>query len=256
MIGIPGVLISLLLLTVKEPARKDLLKSEIGNDKLDLNDALKLVFAHPRTFLSICVGTAFTAFVSYGCTAWIPTYFFRTFGWPVPKAGFRFGLVLLLASVSGILWGGWYADRLKNKGIQHGRLRIGLIAGAGIFLCCLIPLIHDSNMVLVFLFVPLFFVASPMGASTSAVQELMPNQTRALASAIFLFIINMIGMGLGPLVVAFFTDSIYKDEMAIRYSMVALLAIGGLSASLFYSVGYLGYKKINLQSFSKPVALE
>jgi MFS family permease len=256
LIGLPGLLISLLLLTIKEPLRKDLLKSTGANKNPGLTHALKLVFSHPRTFLSICIGTAFTAFVSYGCTSWMPTYFFRTFAWPVPKAGLRFGLVLLLASVSGVLWGGWYADRLKNKGIQHGRLRIGLIAGAGIFSCCLVPLIHDPNLVLVSLFFPLFFVASPMGASTSAIQELMPNQTRALASAIFLFIINMIGMGLGPLIVAFFTDTIYKDESAIRYSMVALMAIGGLSALLFYSIGYMGYKKINLHSFSQSIVLE
>jgi MFS family permease len=256
MIGLPGIMISLLLLTIKEPTRKDLLLSTDGRNKPDLKQALKLVFAHPRTFLSICIGTAFTAFVSYGCTAWTPTYFFRTFGWPIQKAGLRFGIVLLSASMCGVLWGGWYADRLKNKGIQQGRVRIGLIAGAGIFLCCLVPLIHDPNIVLGFLFIPLFFVASPIGASASAIQELMPNQIRALASAIFLFIINIIGMALGPLVVAFFTDSIYKDELAIRYSLVALMAIGGLSALLFYSIGYLGYKKINLHSFSKTAVLE
>jgi MFS family permease len=255
-IGIPGILISLLLTTVKEPFRKDLINSGTGRHEFSLKDALKLVFAYPRTYLTICIGTAFTAFVSYGCTAWIPTYFYRTFGWPIPKAGLRFGLVLLLGSICGVLWGGWYADRLKNKGIHHGRLRIGLIAGAGIFLSCLVPLIHDPNLVLAFLFLPVFFVASPMGASTSAVQELMPNQTRALASAIFLFIINMIGMGLGPLVVAFFTDIVYKDELAIRFSLVALMSIGGLTSVLFYSIAYLGYKKINLQSYPKPIVLE
>jgi hypothetical protein len=87
------------------------------------------------------------------------------------------------------------------------------------------------------------------------VQELMPNQTRALASAIFLFIINMIGMGLGPLLVAFFTDSVYKDELAIRFSLVALMSIGGLLAVLFYSLAYFGYKKIKLHSYSKTITL-
>ena len=256
MIGIPGIAISLLILTIKEPARRDLFDSGTGNNKLDLKNSLKLVFAHPGTFLSICIGTAFTAFVTYGCTAWVPTYFFRTFGWPVAKAGLRFGLVLLLASVLGILWGGWYADRLKNKGIHHGRLRIGLIAGAGILSCCLLPLIQDPNLVLAFLFIPFFFVASPMGASTSALQELMPNQTRALASAIYLFIINMIGMGLGPFAVAFFTDSVFKDESAIRYSLVALLGIGGSSTLLFYSLAYQGYKKIRFSPFSKSMIPE
>jgi hypothetical protein len=82
-----------------------------------------------------------------------------------------------------------------------------------------------------------------MGASTSAVQELMPNQVRALASAIFLFLINLIGMGLGPSFVAVFTDYIFHDESAIRYSLMALFITGGVFALLFYLLGYRTYNK-------------
>ena len=84
-----------------------------------------------------------------------------------------------------------------------------------------------------------------MGASTAALQELMPNQVRALTSAIFLFLINMIGLGLGPYIVAFFTDSVFKNENEIRYSLTAMLAIGGGLAAVFYSIGYRGYKKLH-----------
>jgi len=92
-----------------------------------------------------------------------------------------------------------------------------------------------------------FFVASPMGASTTAIQELMPNQVRALASAIFLFVINMIGMGLGPSFVAVFTDYVFHDELSIRFSLCALFVTGGASALLFYLVGYRSYNKTILR---------
>jgi MFS family permease len=244
-IGLPGFVISLLMFSIREPKRKDILSIEGVQQKLSLHQSLKIVFSHPKTFISICLGTAFTAFVSYGCTAWIPTYFFRTFGWPMPKAGLTFGLILLAGSVSGVIWGGWYADRLKNKGIDAGRLRIGFIAGIAILLSCCIPLISNPNIVVTLLLIPAFFIASPMGASTAALQELMPNQVRALTSAIFLFLINMIGLGLGPYIVAFFTDSVFKNENEIRYSLTAMLAIGGGLAAVFYSIGYRGYKKLH-----------
>jgi MFS family permease len=243
-IGLPGLVISLLMFTIKEPARKDALVKEGINTKLSLKESLVIIFEHRKTYLSICLGTAFTAFVSYGTTAWVPTYFNRTFDWPVPKAGFSFGLVLLAGSILGVLWGGWYADKLKSKGIHNGRIRVGLIAAAAILLSCFIPLITNPNTVLALLFIPAFFIASPMGASTTAIQELMPNQVRALASAIFLFLINMIGLGLGPYIVAFFTDSVFHDEMAIRFSLVALYVIGGSIAFLFYAIGNSGYKKV------------
>ena len=72
----------------------------------------------------------------------------------------------------------------------------------------------------------------------------MPNQVRALSSAIFLFILNMIGLGLGPFLVAFFTDSVFHDEKAIRFSLSALLLTGGGLGVLFYSIAYKSYKKV------------
>ena len=80
-----------------------------------------------------------------------------------------------------------------------------------------------------------FFIAANIGSAAAAVQAIMPNQVRSLASAIFLFVINMIGLGLGPTAVALFTDYIFHDEQAIRYSIVLLFIIGGLAtSSLFY----------------------
>ncbi|HEY4324044.1 MAG TPA: MFS transporter [Mucilaginibacter sp.] len=242
MIGLPGLIISLLLLTVKEPLRKNKLQLGGEDAKLKLGEALKVVFKYPKTYISICLGNAFTAFVSYGCTAWIPTYFNRTFGWSVPKAGFDFGLVLLAASITGVLWGGWYADTLKNRGVLNGRMLVGVIAGIAMLASFFIPLIGNPNIVLGLLFILLFFVASPIGASTSAIQEIMPNQVRALSSSIFLFLLNIIGLGLGPTMVAVFTDYVLHDEMAIRYSLVALIIVGGFFSLLFYAISYRGYK--------------
>ena len=237
LIGLPGIAISLLMLTINEPVRKGILHIEgVPQQKLSLREALKIVFTYRKTFLSICIGTAFTAIVTYACTAWVPTYFSRTFDWPVPKAGFVFGLVLLSGSICGVLWGGWYADHLENKGIQNGRMRVNIISAVCLLLSCFIPLIDNPVLVVTLFFIPAFFIASPMGASTSAIQQLMPNQVRALASSIFLFLINFIGLGGGPFLVGFFTDTVFNDEKAIRYSLAATIAIGGMGAILFYFI--------------------
>ena len=246
LIGLPGLAIGLLMFTVKEPFRKGVLQvNGVPQKKLSLKEALRIVFTHRNTFLSICIGTAFTAIVTYACTAWVPTYFFRTFDWPVTKAGFIFGLVLLAGSVCGVLWGGWYADYLENKGIQNGRMSVNILSGAGLLISCFIPLISNPVMVISLLFIPAFFIASPMGASTSAIQEMMPNQVRALASSIFLFLINMIGLGGGPFLVGFFTDSVFNDEKAIRYSLAATIAIGGVGAILFYGIASKAMSKMH-----------
>jgi len=242
-IGSPGLVISLLMLTVKEPIRKDVHHIAGQRSSFNFRESLSIIFKHPGAYLGICIGTAFTAFINYGMSAWMPTYLNRTFGWSMPKAGLSYGLVLCAGSVSGVLWGGWLADKLKSKGISNGRVRVGVIAGVAGLCCSFIPLIGNPYWVLAAVLLPSFFLASPMGACTTAIQELMPNQVRALASAVFLFIINMIGMGMGPSIVAIFTDYVFHDEKAIRFSLVALFIIGGTLASLFYVIGYNAYKK-------------
>lgn len=68
-IGLPGLVVSILMFTIKEPSCKDVLQREGINTKLSLKESLSIVFERPKTYLSICLGTAFTAFVSYGSTA-------------------------------------------------------------------------------------------------------------------------------------------------------------------------------------------
>jgi MFS family permease len=242
-VGLPGLLIALLLLTIKEPDRSNTLQVDGETVKLSLKESLAIIFKHRTAYLMICFATAFAALVNYGSNAWIPTFIARTYGWEVPRAGAFYGLILVTSSISGVLFGGWYADYLVKKGISDGRLRVGLL-GTTLCLCSFwIPLLPKAEWTLLAVFIPSFALAAPFGATTAAIQEIMPNQVRALASSIFLFILNLIGIGLGPTSVALFTDYIFKDENAIRYSMVLLYLIGGGGAVLFTLIGLKHYRK-------------
>lgn len=241
-VGLPGLVITLLLTTVKEPVRQNVLKTNGVAAKLSLGESVAIIFTHRKAYLSICFGMAFSAMVNYGSTAWVPTFFVRTFGWTIPQAGFRYGLVLVLSSIAGVLFGGWYADYLNKKGVGDGRLRIGLIACGGCLVSAVIPLIANPQVALVAFFFPAFLVAMPMGAATAAIQEIMPNQVRALALSIFLFILNMIGLGLGPTLVSLFTDFVFHDELAIRYSLVLLFLVGGAIGTVCFLVAMKPYR--------------
>jgi MFS family permease len=242
-IGLPGIVIALLMLTIKEPTRKDTLNTEGVLEKPTIGEALKLIWLQRKAYLPISIGTAFTAFTNYGSSAWIPTYFVRTFGWTMQKTGLSYGLIVTVFSALGVLAGGWLADRYSKKGDASGKVRVGLFSGIGILASCCNFLLSDPNMILFSLAIPAFFIALPLGSSAAAVQEIMPNRVRALASSIFLFFINIIGMGLGPLLVAFFTDSIFHDEKMIKYSLIALYIVGGFSTILCFWLGLKNYKK-------------
>ncbi len=242
-IGLPGLVIALLLFTIKEPARTNAIQRDGETVKLSLGESLSIVFKHSRAYLLICFATAGAAMVNYGSNAWMLTFVARTYGWEPAKAGAFYGLVLVVSAVSGVLFGGWYADRLVKKGITDGRVRVGLLAGSLCLLSCFLPLLPKAEWALLAVFIPSFALAAPYGATTAAIQEIMPNQVRALASSIFLFILNLIGIGLGPSFVAFFTDVVFKDESMIRYSLVALYLFGGTVSLLLTFLAMKPYRK-------------
>ena len=242
-VGLPGLVVAGLLLTIREPARTNTLQRQGETVRLSLHESLALIFKHRTTYFLICFATAFGALVNYGCNAWIPTFIARTYGWEVPRAGAFYGAVLVVSSISGALFGGWYADRLVKQGVTDGRLRVGLLGGIGCLLAIGLPLLPKAEWALLAVFVPSFALAAPYGAATAAIQEIMPNQVRALASSIFLFILNLIGIGLGPTSVAVFTDYVFKDEGAIRYSLVLLFAIGGVFMLLLTYLALKPYRK-------------
>lgn len=85
-------------------------------------------------------------------------------------------------------------------------------------------------------------MAFPLGASSAAIQEIMPNQARALASAVYLFILNMIALGFGPTLVALLTDYVFQNEKEIHKSLAIVMAGGSTLALASYSWGVGAYR--------------
>ncbi|MDZ7934655.1 MAG: MFS transporter [Emticicia sp.] len=243
-VGLPGLVIALLLFLVKEPTRKNLIQRDGKDAKLSLSESLKLIFRYRKAYLLISFTTATQGLVNFGSNAWIPTFVARTYGWEVPRAGAFFGSVVVVSSVLGVLFGGWYADKLVKEGKTDGRLRISVMAAVLCLFGAIAVLLPKGEWALLLIALPTFGLSAPFGAATAAVQEIMPNQVRALASSILLFILNLIGLSLGPALVAIFTDFVFKDENMIRYSMMLLYLIGGISGLILSLSALKPYRQI------------
>ena len=243
-IGLPGLAISLLLLTVKEPIRRGLLTNSAGQTQtLAIRDVFRLIGQKRTAFLSVTLGITFVSLVAYASAAWTPTFFVRTFGWTMGKAGLVYGSVITLFSTTGIILGGRVADYFTRRGRTDGRLRVGVIAAVGILASSFFPLVSNPTVVAILLILPSFFVAFPLGASSTAIQEIMPNQARALTSAVYFFILNIIALGFGPTSVALLTDYVFHDEQAIRYSLAIVTFMGALLALISYATGLAPYRR-------------
>lgn len=244
-VGVPGLLVALLfVLTVKEPPRQELLQRDAGlptsSPSVPLRELFSHVKRHRKTLTCHNLGFALSAMTQYAISAWVPTFLIRTFGWPVGKVGLYFGITLVVAGTLGVVCGGWFSDWLTRKGYQDSRMRVGLISVLlALAPAVVYPLVDTPALSLALLGMTIFMLTFPMGSGPAGLQEIFPNQMRGQVSALYLFILNIFGLALGPTVVAVMTDYWFQDPLAVRYSLAAMAA-GTLPVAIF--VFWLGLK--------------
>ena len=119
--------------------------------------------------------------------------------------------------------------------------------------CSLGFLLSDNEFVIIALLsLGTFFFSMPFGCAPAGLQEIVPAEMRAQASSIYLFVINMVGLGLGPTAVALATDYLFKDDMAVGYS---LLLIGTVSLAISATLLRLGQAPYR-ESYARQRAAE
>ncbi|MBK9708111.1 MAG: MFS transporter [Acidobacteria bacterium] len=248
-VGMPGVLLSLLMYTVKEPIRRGLRSVQLspGTGKqaiAPLKEVLSYVRSNSKTFICHTVGFALLSFSSYGTSAWIPTFFVRNHGWTASKAGIVYGLVVMVFSTLGVAAGGWMADRMALRGYRDATMRIGFFVAIAWFPFGIpYPIVDNVNLAVGLMAVSAFFASAPFGVAPAAIQQIMPNEMRGQASAIYLFVINLIGLGIGPTAVAMTTDYVFHDDNAVRYSIMIVTTIAHVVAALLLWAGLRPFRE-------------
>lgn len=234
-IGLPGILLVFLIQTMNEPKRVEFESVKKTAEISSFKEIMAYFKDNSRTFMYLNFSMAFMSLATYAGVYWIPTMLNRVHGWADTKAGVTFGLLITVFSTLGVITGGRYADYLTKKGIVQAKMLSGF-RGMIAAICCTVGLIiSDINIGIYFIAGYCFFSSFPFGSATAAIQEIAPNKMRAIFSAFFLFVVNLIGLGFGPLIVGFLNDSIFKDPNQIHYSIFIAQVIGcSLSALCLY----------------------
>lgn len=236
-VGAPGLLIALLLFTIREPARRAILVDAQGAPTVpSLRATLAQLRARYRSVVGIALMLAGCVASNVALLAWGPTLFARVHGWPQGRTGLVLGLITLFCGCLGLFTGGWLTDYWHRKGIPHGALRVGLIGVIGVA-CTLAPatMMSDVTWTIALLIPAVFFLGLPTGCGYAAVQMIFPNQSRGLASAAVTFVVAMVGMGMGAQLPGVFNDYLFHDGKMVGFSMaltVALSCFVGLLAAL------------------------
>jgi len=231
-ISIPGLLFTGMLFTIREPVRRGM-QARLAGKSLPVSEVMSYIKLNRKTFFCHSVGFSMLSFVGYGSASWVPAFFIRLHGWERLQVGLYYGTAVIIFGTAGIVFGGYLADNLKKKGYADAKMRVGLISAI-----CNLPMgigfvLVPNGYVAYFCFMlpSTFTLAMSTGVAAAAVQEMMPNPMRGQASALYLFIVNVIGLGMGPLAVALCTDYLFgADIMMVWASLLITGAVAKLTA--------------------------
>ena len=229
-VGLPGIVIAVLMLAVREPPRRGQLAEAKA---LPLREVSAYMLGRWRAYLGHYLGFALLAVPSFTIAMWAPSYFIRVLGYSPPDAARTLGLMIIVLSPAGALCGGMLADRWQRQGHLDAPIRVALVAVLALLATSVAaPMLTDPSLALL-AFCPFVFASSlPTAVAPAALQLITPNPLRAQASALLLLSLNLISSGLGPTAVGYINDAVFANDKAVGLSMGLVNAVALVLAGL------------------------
>jgi MFS family permease len=228
-VGVAGLLLApIFRWLVREPARG---RYDPGAPQQAASFLKTLaVLARKPSFWLMSLGAASSSIMNYGWFFWIPSFLMRSHHLPIRGVSYFFAAILLIGGIAGIWLGGVLGDRFGAR----SRRIYALIPAAAFLLAIpgsVLGVLSPSLTATFFLFlIPTALGLAWLGPVITAQQHLVAPHMRATASAIYIFIINLIGLGLGTVLIGALSDALTRrfGAEALRYSLA--------SGSVFYLI--------------------
>jgi MFS family permease len=221
-VSLPGPFLILAMLPLHEPKRQEKALAE-GESRPSFMAFLRRRWV-PFTLLSLgysLIGVSVAAFLT-----WTPAFIARRYGWEMAQIGATYGSVLLVFGTAGILFGGWWADKMASRGAQDSILRVAMTGTA----CALpfalaAPYASSGALAMASIAAMSFAFGLTQGLPAPSLQAIAPNRLRARVMALYLLIGNLIAFTVGPTGVALISDYILRDSNRIGEAIAIVSAI-------------------------------
>ena len=237
-VGLPGIFLSVIVFfTIREPKRglqAATVKVEPTADSFTLMETIRFMWSL-KAFRHLSFAGALHAFVGYGVALFLPSFFMRIHGYGLAETS-TYLFLIGLTGVIGTYFGGFLGDRYGQKDQRWYMYIPGVATLISVPFAAFFYSSGDPVLAL-FLAIP-GAILGPMylGPTFGMTQTLVPPAMRATASALMLFILNLIGLGLGPVFAGMLSD-LLRPELgieSIRYSLLILAVAGNLWSAVHY----------------------
>ena len=224
-VGIPGVLLALVLyLTVPEPIR-GLAENKASSGENTSMMAVFKVLLRRRSFLLMALGAAMTAFAGYGTANWVASFMIRTHEMPTGELGTWLALIIGLGGAIGVFGSGVLADNLGKKDKRWYMWVPVYAAAISVPFQIATYWVDGPYAALMCMTIPSILANAYLGATIASVHGMVGLRMRAVSSALLFFILNIIGLGMGPTTVGLVSDSLVDqhDVDSLRYAMMYII---------------------------------
>ena len=233
LVGLPGLACVVLLFTFPEPPRRGLMAHHAS-----YGEGFAYLKKHLRAFLCLNIGFGLHYVASYSASSWTASYFIRVHGWTAGEFGIWFGFATMIFGSLGMLTGGRLSDRMSARGRREGTL---IVARASMLITIPIAvaayLAPNSTVAMCLVAAHTFFLLLVPGIAPAAIQQMMPPNLRGQGAAIYLFIVNLLGLGIGPVATGWLTQHVFANDKLIHYSMTTVAVAAGLAAVVILTAG-------------------
>lgn len=234
-VGVPGVLIALLVAaTVREPVRgladhgyrsAEALAAARGAAAAPrFGDTLRLLWSR-RSFRHLAIAGSLQSLAGYGVGNFMPSFVIRAHGMAIGDIGWRLALITGLGGAIAIALSGWLTDRLSERS-QTWYARFPAIAIALTLPLALATFLAADSGTMFLAYIPYEMLgATWLGASLAVAHSIVDPRQRAVASAVLFFMINLVGLGLGPLLIGTLSDLLrpqWGDADGLRYAIIGV----------------------------------
>src|SRR5690606_3393680 len=239
-VGLPGLVLALLVrFTISEPVRGQSDGKKDSAARPGIVAVARFLLGR-KSFLHLAMGSGLAAFIGYAVVSFFPTFLFRSHGMNVSEIGVWLGIILGTAGSVGYVGGGYVADRLGRRGQRYSLWGVAVATMFAWLFHFPVFLVGNPYLVLAFFVIPAIFANFYLATTFAQIQGLVGLRMRAVASALLLFILNAVGLGLGPLSAGVLSDLLEKSFGAdsMRYSLLFIaLVVGPWSAWHYFAAG-------------------
>lgn len=244
--GLPGAFLPLLLLTFREPRRTGLLSASSGRTYVEV---LGYIWQNKAFYSLHFVGTGLLALAGYSVGVWLPAAIERVYPVSAADVSEVLGVSTMLVNSAGMILAGMLSDRWTRAGKLDAPILVALISAAGMAtVSCLPPFMPTVTLLWVSFFISGITFNGYNAVGTLAINQVTPNQYRAQVSSVYLFVVNALGLGVGPPLVGWITEHVFHDRLKLRYALVSVVFVSATLAIILLSAVRPIYRQKQLEA--------